>query len=270
MDNKKWYHEFSIDSEVKNAQGQSEKQSKKFAILKPNRRIREEGELFFASETSRFAKAGVLPKAAWNTIISSGGGTLSEQDREEWGKLMIEYRDKSFDLQSILIKTNGKRNEDEQAYFDKLTQDLDEITRKMQAFESSQMDIFENTAEAKARNRTILWWVTVLGHKLVGEKFIPIFDGKTFEERLDQYDELDESDEDAPLMVALRRITYLTTLWFLGRAETSEEFANLDKAFLETLNSEKKIATDTDTSKDVSAADSQENIAVSPESSKSE
>lgn len=236
MDNKKWYYEFSVEHEAKNSNGKIEKIEKKFAILKPNRRLKEEGELFFASETSRFAKAGVLPKAAWNTILSSGGGTLSEQDREEWGKLMIEYRDKSFDLQSILIKTGGKRSEEEQAYFDKLTEDLNNITKKMQAFESSQMDIFENTAEAKARNRTILWWVTVLAHKLVGEKFIPIFDGKTFEERLDQYDEIDESDDSSPLLLALRRITYLTTLWFLGRAETTEDFSGLDKDFVKALN----------------------------------
>lgn len=273
MDNKKWYYEFSVEHESKNSDGKIEKTEKKFAILKPNRRLKEEGELFFASETSRFAKAGVLPKAAWNTILSSGGGTLSEQDREEWGKLMIEYRDKSFDLQSILIKTGGKRSEEEQAYFDKLTEDLNEITKKMQAFESSQMDIFENTAEAKARNRTILWWVTVLAHKLVGEKFIPVFDAKTFEERLDQYDEIDESDDSNPLLLALRRITYLTTLWFLGRAETAEDFSALDKDFVKTLvaNTSEIANTNKESTSESSETQSQDSASTDvPENNKSE
>ena len=60
----KWYYEFSVTDKTG-------AQTKKYAILKPNRKIREDGELFFASETSRFAKAGVLPRAAWNTILSN-------------------------------------------------------------------------------------------------------------------------------------------------------------------------------------------------------
>jgi hypothetical protein len=231
MDNKKWYYEFEIEQDEKKEDGSSEKKVHKFAILKPNRRLREDGELFFASETSRYARAGVLPKAAWNTILANGGGTISDEQREHYGKLLIDFRDKSYDIQALLIKSDGNRNDEDKKRLDELTASLNEIRQEIQSFESSQVNIFENTAEAKARNRAILWWVANLAFKQVDSNFIPFFNAPTFEEKLDQYDEIEQSD-DPFLLDVLRRITYLITLWFLGRAETTEDFVQLDKDLL--------------------------------------
>jgi hypothetical protein len=234
MENTKWYYQFDAEKEIKNEDGTSTKEVQKFAILKPNRRVREEGELFYASETSRFAKAGVLPKAAWNTILSNSGGTISDDEREEYGKLLNEFRDRSFELQSILIKTSGERTAEENASMDKITQELEEIRKKVQSFEAAQINIFENTAEAKARNRAILWWVISLSHKSVDGKFVRMFDAETFEGNLDKYDEIEQSDDNEFSMSVLRKITYLITLWFLGRAEKEEDFKEFDKALTQT------------------------------------
>lgn len=229
QNNKKWYYKFSTEKEVKNSDGTFSKEVLNFAILKPNRRLREDGELFFASEVSRFAKAGVLPKAAWNTILSNGGGSISEQDRELYGELLTNFRDKTFDIQSLLIKTDGSRTEEDKQLLNKLTTELDEIRKQIQSFESAQINIFENTAEAKARNRTILWWITNLLYQENGTEFAKFFDKATLDENLDRYDEIEESDDEA-LQSSIRRVSYLITLWFLGRAETEEDFKELDEA----------------------------------------
>ena len=97
----KWLYEFDAKNVIKKDDGTQETVNKKFALLKPNRRLREDGELFYAAETSRFAKAGVLPKAAWGTILSNGGGSISEQEREQYGNLLLKFRDLSFELQTI-------------------------------------------------------------------------------------------------------------------------------------------------------------------------
>ena len=136
---KKWYYEFSSTNKETNKVAN-------YAILKPNRRIREDGELFFASETSRFAKAGVLPKAAWNTILSNGGGSISDSERESYGKLLLNYRDRSFEMQSILIKSEGTRTEQENKRLDEIIVELEAIKRDIQSFEAEQINIFENTA----------------------------------------------------------------------------------------------------------------------------
>jgi hypothetical protein len=230
MDNKKWYYKFQGSRQVNNEDGTSTTETASFAILKPNRKMREEGELFFASETSRFAKAGVLPKAAWNTILSNGGGTISDDQREVYGGLLNQFRDKSFELQSLLVKTDGERNEEEKAKLDKLTVEMEEIRRKIQSFESQQINIFENTAEAKARNRAILWWVTNLAYKEVDGNYVPLFNEETFEQKLDKYDEIEQAEDNGFMMGMLRKITYLITLWFLGRAEKEEDFAEFSLA----------------------------------------
>lgn len=229
-----WLYEFEVLHNEK---------VKKFAILKPNRKLREDGELFYATETSRFAKAGVLPKAAWNTILSNGGGSISDQDRELYGSLLIKFRDKSFDLQSILIKGESDRTDVEKSRVDQLVEELDSIKKDIQAFESSQIAIFENTAEAKARNRTILWWVMYLSYAQDNNgNFVCLFEGNDFNEKLLKYDSLeDDSDKNEFLLGVIRRLTYLTTLWFLGRADTKEDFEIFDKSYLNENSDSKSL-----------------------------
>lgn len=240
---KNWMYEFEATELIKKTDGSPiEKIKHKFAILKPNRRMKENGELFFATETSRFAKAGVLPRAAWNTILSNGGGPISDKEREVYGELLLKFRDLSFELQSILFKNESDRSELEKTKIKDLSNELEDIRKEIQAFESSQISIFENTAEAKARNRTILWWTLFLANKEVNGSYESLISGDSFEEKLDYYDSLEEfSEKNEFLLSVLKRITYLITLWFLGRAETKEEFDEYDKNFIkEDLKSEEK------------------------------
>lgn len=232
---KKWYYEFTSVNKETNKET-------KYAVLKPNRRLREDGELFFASETSRFAKAGVLPKAAWNTILSNGGGSISESEREDYGKLLISYRDRSFELQSILIKSEGTRTEQDNKRIDEIIVEIEEIKRNIQGFEAEQINIFENTAEAKSRNRTILWWVLSLAFKEDDGKYVPFFTGDTFNDKLDNYDLIEEGG-DIGLSDTIKRFTYLITLWFLGRIDTVEDFQAFDKDYIKPDKSDDSIET---------------------------
>lgn len=229
----KWLYEFSANHVEKSADGSQTKVQKGFAILRPNRRLREDGELFYATETSRFARAGVLPKAAWGTILSNGGGSISEQEREQYGGLLVQFRDLSFELQTILIKGEGERSESEKVRSAELLGELDDIRRDIQNFEASQIAIFENTAEAKARNRSILWWVMNLSYEKDGENYKPIFKGEDFNDKLLQYDSFEDNEEKYEFLLGvLRRITYLVTLWFLGRADKADEFKAFDENFV--------------------------------------
>ena len=72
-----------------------------------------------------------------------------------------------------------------------------------------------------------------LSYEKDGNNYNPIFKGETLEEKLLQYDNFeDEETKYEFLLGVIRRITYLTTLWFLGRADTSDDFAAFDKSFL--------------------------------------
>jgi hypothetical protein len=229
----KWLYEFKSFEIVKKDDGSTNKIEHNFALLKPNRRMREEADLFYAAETSRFAKAGVLPKAAWNTILSNGGGSISENDREVYGQLLLKFRDLSFELQSILIKGESEKSEKEKARVDELTSELEDIRKEIHSFETSQISIFENTAEAKARNRAILWWILHIAYQKNDQEYLPIFNGESFSDKLSMYDNYEDNEDKYEFILGvIRRITYLITLWFLGRAESEDDFKNYDKAFL--------------------------------------
>jgi hypothetical protein len=235
MNNKKkkqWLYEFEAVETIRNEDGSQESKTRYFSIAKPNRRAREEGELFYAAETSRFAKAGVLPKAAWNTILSNGGGAISDLDREGYGTLLMRYRDLAFEVQTSLLKDENERTEVESEKLSEAVLELGVIGREVQAFEADQINIFENTAEAKARNRTILWWVMCLAHEKVKTDYKPVIDAKSFEDKLDLYDDLEEDvDGNNFILNVLKRTMYLITVWYLGRASTNEELAEFDKTF---------------------------------------
>ena len=161
---------------------------------------------------------------------------------------LLNYRDRSFEMQSILIKSEGTRTEQENKRLDEIIVELEAIKRDIQSFEAEQINIFENTAEAKSRNRTILWWVLQLAHKQEDDKYVPFFDGETFNEKLDNYDIIEEQGS-VELSDIIKRFTYLTTLWFLGRIETTEDFEAFDKDYTKPVEStaaaiEESIKTD--------------------------
>jgi hypothetical protein len=72
-----------------------------------------------------------------------------------------------------------------------------------------------------------------LAYEKDGDNYKPIFVGDSFEEKLIQYDSFEEEENKYEFLLGVvRRVTYLITLWFLGRADTSEDFTAFDKSFL--------------------------------------
>jgi len=52
-------------------------------------------------------------------------------------------------------------------------------------------------------------------------------------EKIENYDNYEDNEDKYEFILGvIRRITYLITLWFLGRAESEDDFKNYDKAFL--------------------------------------
>ena len=81
----------------------------------------------------------------------------------------------------------------------------------------------------RARNKTILWWVLNGSTYLTdenGENPINVFPGDVHEERLSSYDSLEESD-DPFYEELLRKLIYYVSYWYVGNAQTEEEFKKL-------------------------------------------
>jgi hypothetical protein len=199
--------------------------TKKMYIAKPTRSLRQLGDIEYAKQLAFFVKAGLLPKAAWSTILDNLGGTVSNSEAEGYSDSRRKYFELSIELSQI---KEEDRTEEEKVRANEIETQLSELRDTMQSFELEQAYIFENTAEAKARDNTIQWWLCQLSHE--GEK-AKFFQGKNSEEMLDWYDALDITDEkEKELFNIGRRFNYLITMWFLGRIASHDDFEAVDKS----------------------------------------
>jgi len=210
---------------------------RKFCILKPNRKMKEAGELFYASKLSQFISAGILPKIVWDKVFKDSGGIISEFDQKEYSNLFMEFSEFRGSLDDILVKSEKDRTDDEKNRVNFLNMQIIRVRKRMQELEMAQVNAFENTAEAKARNRTIVWWAANLACEENSNGVADVLLGSgSIEDKLDNYDSIFENDKF--LSDCFSRINYLVTIWYLGSASIFEDFKELDDEYLKRIESE--------------------------------
>lgn len=230
MDNNKnenkYLYWFEAEDESKN--------KRKFCLLKPTRRLKEEGELFYASKLSQFISAGVLPKIVWDKVFKNNGGIISDSDQKEYSDLFIEFAEFKNLMDELSSKSAKDRTKEESEKIQFFESRLVMIRKRMQELEIAQINAFENTAEAKARNKTIVWWAANLAVEEDSVSGVSLLLGSgSIESKLDLYDSIMESDKF--LADCFSRLNYLVTVWYLGSANEFKEFQALDAEFVNRL-----------------------------------
>jgi hypothetical protein len=231
--NKKYLYSFG----VKDDSGAS----RKFAILKPNRKLKEEGELYYASKLSQFIGSGILPKILWDKMFKDQGGTISDVEKKEYSAAFIQLSDAREKIEKLSAKKESERTEEEKSKLLELQAETVLLRKQVQELELSQINAFEYTAEAKARNKSIVWWAANLGVEInsIGDDKALLGSGD-IDSRLDYYDEVVEGNDF--LNKVFSRINYLVTIWYLGSVNAFYEFELLDNEFLKRIEEERKEA----------------------------
>lgn len=230
MSNKKEKYLYSFEAE------DASKVKRKFCILNPNRKMKEDGELFYASKLSQFISAGVLPKIVWDKIFKDSGGIISQIDQKEYSDLFEQFVDYRNSIDGLSVKAEKDRSVEENERLKFFEAQLVMTRKRMQEMEMAQVNAFENTAEAKARNRTIVWWAATLAAEEVNGVPQSILGAGSIEDKLDNYDSIVENDQF--LSDCFSRINYLITVWYLGSAANFEEFKSLDEEYLKRISEE--------------------------------
>jgi hypothetical protein len=176
----KWLYEFSVNQEkeleqidiTKDEQGNEVKTTKKvkkivpikFKIQKPTRRLFDDAELFYAVKLSEGIKSGLLTKALLAKRYQNDGGAMSEPEKQKYSKLYIDLYNKETEFQKVSLNLENISPEEKTAKIASLIGELTEIRQELQTVEFSQISLFDQTAENRARNQTIMWWVLSLSH----------------------------------------------------------------------------------------------------------
>lgn len=208
----------------------------KLGIKKPTRSLFDEAELFYGVRLSEGIKAGLLTRALLAKRFNNDGGVLSEEEQKEYNDLYNKFFNLQTDFQSLSLKQEAIRTEEEKANLAKVIEEMTQAREMIQKYEMAQANLFEQTAENRARNKTIMWWVLQLG--LIEDedkKLKDLFGQGSYESRLQKYDDIEESEFGIE-KIALQKLLYLISFWYIGRAATQEEFSKL----LDAINKDDK------------------------------
>lgn len=245
IDNKKWLYSFSINVE-KEVEEQVEKKTKRknketgkmetvtsqetvtvnkevpFTILikKPTRSQLEDGDMFYSLELNKFIKMGFLTKAMLAKQYGNQGGLWTEKEQELYKDLMYKMHIKQLDIQQLsILADGGKLSTRQEGKLNTYIRELAEIKKELTEYEMIQNSLFDHTADVKARNRTIMWYILHTAHFFEGNAEDPVieemFEGTSFEERYESYSEKEESDDEI-YMRCIDKISSVLTVWYIS------------------------------------------------------
>jgi hypothetical protein len=208
----------------------------KVAILKPNRKLFEGAEKFYAIQIADFIRSGLLPYSLVAKRYANDGGPLSDPEK----KHLQELKEKGKELETKYFEIVAEQDEAKIKERNELLVKINDVNAEIGNIQNAYSDIFENTAEVKARNKTIEWWVLNLAY--INEDssgYKPIFGEGDHETKLTKYDEIDEAD-DAFTNECIRKLSYLISFWFAAKSTLSKiDFESMDKLFSESLSNYK-------------------------------
>lgn len=244
----KYIYEFSVNSEIenevpelsKNEKGEEVKILKKvketkpvyFRILKPDRKTFEEAELFYGVKVSEGIRLGLLTKSLIAKRYQDDGGALSESEKQRYATLYVTLYTKQTELERVQANFDKLTKEEHEEKIKGILNEILEIKKELAQLELQQSSVFDQTAENRARNQVILWWVLNLSYVSYDEKltFSPVFQGNSFESKLTAYDLIEEQD-DSVLSSGIKKLAYFISLWYMGKASTQQEFKSLEEFF---------------------------------------
>lgn len=227
------------DNEVKVTKKVSEKSPIKVFLKKPSRRQIEEADLEYSVEMSRCVKKGVLTKAMLVKKYSDTGGLMSEEE----AKALYQNYQKLLELQREYTEneTVNKKEESRQKKFEELGLEMAKVRDKIVKTEMAYQSLFDHTADMKAQNRLLLWYIINLTYiqKEGEDKPKPYFSGEDFDDRLEDYYQKEEQEDKLYFEIA-RKISNVAAFWFYNQAANREEF---DKLFEDKDDGEEKTET---------------------------
>lgn len=217
-----------------------EKQPVKIFLRKPTRTQIDDGDMFYSIWLNKFIKMGLLTRAMLAKKQVDIGGTLNEDDKVNFAKLYLQLFEKQQNVIRYSAKNRDDMSNDEQERLEKAVSELAVIRKQLSDYEAAQASIFDHTADVKARNKTITWFLLHLAYYIKGDsddnEEEPLFAGLDYDEKYNSYQEADEDQE--PIFVkAIDRLSTIATIWYMSGIQEQSEF----DAVIEQMNKENDV-----------------------------
>ena len=213
-------------SEVTTSKDVKKEVPRKFFLRRPTRAMTDEAELYYGVRLAEGIKAGLLTRALLEKRFENDGGTRSDDENQEYQKIITKLQGFHKEQSKILDIEERKRNPAQKKRLKELDSEIKPTRRALRDLQLVEDSLYEETAESRARNKVILWWMLHLAHTAEGEKENEFFGTGDFDQKIERYDEIDEGEDFFDIIVA-RKFAYYVSFWFVGRPNTQKEFQEM-------------------------------------------
>lgn len=209
--------------EVKVTKKVKKKEPRTFFIKKPGRSLLDESELFYNGIYWKAIKDyNIQPAIQLQKRYLDDNGILSQEQKKEYSEINILFFEKQAKYQQLNSKTD-KTIDEQKAVDDLLTETVDLLNR-IQSFENQMGNqLYQNTAENIARNRTATWWMLQLSYEDKNGDFKSVFGDGDLNSRYKIYDKIEE-DENPFQIEMVKKLLLAASLWYFNKAQNQEEF----------------------------------------------
>lgn len=215
---------------VKEMRDVVEEQPVRVTLRKPTRTQLEDGDMFYSIWLNKYIKMGLLTRAMLAKQHLDVGGSLTEEEKQRYSQLYVRLYEKQQAVQRFSIKTAEERSNDENERLQKAVEELGIIRKELTDFEAVQASMFDHTADIKARNKTITWYLLNLAHVSYGDQddaeTLPLFPGENYDDKYQSYLELDEQNDEVYLR-SIDKLSSLTTIWYMSGVSNQDDFDRL-------------------------------------------
>ena len=198
----------------------------KFFLRRPTRAMTDEAELYYGVKLAEGIKAGLLTRALLEKRFENDGGTRSDDENKEYQRIVEKLQGFHKEQSKILDISEKKRTPAQKKRLKELDDEIKPTRRALRDLQMVEDSLYEETAESRARNKVILWWMLHLAHQEREGKDTEFFGAGSFDTKLERYDEIDEGDDFFDLVVA-RKFAYYVSFWFVGRPSSQKEFQEM-------------------------------------------
>lgn len=196
-------------------------------INQPSRKQMQEADMEFSVEMSRCIRSGILTKAMLLNKYNDTGGLISEADAKTMVTASEEIRDLQGKLTILSLKPESERSSEEVDKIQNLTSQILRRRKTLIEKETSYLTLFQHTADIKAQNRAILWYVLSLTFfkdtSKKGMEFEPLFAGKTFDQREGAMNEYEDSQNEV-YQKCYSKLASIVSHWFFTSNTDTAEF----------------------------------------------
>jgi hypothetical protein len=196
-------------------------------INQPNRKQMQEADMEFSVEMSRCIRNGVLTKAMLLNKYNDTGGLISEADAKTMVNSADDIRELQAKLSILNLKPESERDEEDKLKIDTITSQILQRRKTLIEKETSYLTLFNHTADIKAQNRAILWYVLHLSYYKDSSKknveLEPLFPGKTFEQKEATMFDHEENKHEI-YEKCYSKLASIISYWFFTSNQDKDEF----------------------------------------------